>query len=227
MQTFRLYCFFLPTALLAHCLFSSPAIAEEATPAEKDENAKWQSMFDSKKLGKWAALKKDEFEQAGKVHIRDGAIVMEAGDPATGIHWTGKFPKQNYELIVEGKRIKGDDFFCGLTFPVSDGSLTLIMGGRGGWVVGLSCIDGFYAIDNDTCTSIKFKQNQWYKIRLRVTAANVGVWVDKEKVIALETERHKLAASEEMQRCLPVGVATWKTTGAIRDLKFRMIDPKK
>ena len=123
--------------------------------------------------------------------------------------------------LCKGKRSAGNDFFCGVTFPVSDGSLTLILGGWGGWVVGVSCIDGRYAIDNETCQAIEFEQDRWYRIRVRVTKPAVEVWVDQKRIINLDTKDRKFAVSEEMQPCLPLGVATWNTTGAVRKIRYR------
>ena len=69
---------------------------------------------------------------------------MPEGDqPATGIRSTAVIPKSNYEIRLEAKRTDGNDFFCGLTFPVQEGFATLIVGGWGGGVTGISNIDGF------------------------------------------------------------------------------------
>ncbi len=187
--------------------------------AERD----WQVLFDGRSLDKWEVIESGEFSQAGNVVVRDGSLVLETGKPATGVRWTGDFPTTNFELVLEGKRVAGEDFFCGLTFPVQEGSLTLILGGWGGWVVGLSCINGRYAIDNTTAQAIRFEQDRWYKFRVQVTKTHVRVWADDKQIIDLATEGQKLAASEEMKPCLPVGLATWNTTGAIRSVRYRAV----
>ena len=51
-------------------------------------------------------------------------------------------PRTDYEIRFETRRIEGFDFFCGLTFPVGEKYLTLVLGGWDGNVVGLSCLDG-------------------------------------------------------------------------------------
>jgi hypothetical protein len=48
----------------------------------------------------------------------------------------------NYEIKLEAKKVTGNDFFCGMTFPVGDSFCSFIVGGWGGPVVGLSSIDG-------------------------------------------------------------------------------------
>lgn len=198
-------------------------VADEPDPHAPDA-AKWTSLIDGKTLAGWEAVKKDSFDMAGKVEAKDGAIVLESGMPATGVRWTGKFPKTDYEITLEARRVAGDDFFCGLTFPVGEQGLSLIMGGWSGQVVGLSCIDGFYAIDNDTTRGIEFEQGRWYRIRVRVTKPQIDVWVDDERIIELKTEGHQLTVSDEMQPCAPLGLATWRTTGAIRNIRYRLLN---
>jgi hypothetical protein len=96
-------------------------------------------------------------------------------------------------------------------------------------VCGLSCIDGRYAINNDTACGVEFKNNRWYKVRLKVTDKAIQVWVDDKQVIDLDTDGYKLSVSEEMKPCLPLGIATWKTTAAIRNVRYRQLpkEPKR
>lgn len=195
-------------------------------PAEAKNDRPWTRLFDGKTLKDWQVLRKEDFAEGGKVRVEDGNLVVGAGKPATGVRYTKKFPNTGYELTFEGMRQEGGDFFCGLTFPVGKGSLTLILGGWGGWVCGLSCIDDRYAINNDTASGIEFKNNRWYRVRLRVTESNVSTWVDDKQIIDLDSEGYKLSVSEEMRSCLPLGIATWKTTGAIRNIRYRMLPPK-
>ena len=142
---------------------------------------------------------------------RSGCLVIGTGEPATGVRWTEKFPKMNYEIELEGKRVAGNDFFCGMSFPVGDGGLTLILGGWGGWVVGLSCIDGNRAVDNQTCTSREFKDDQWYRIRVQVTQQKVcAIWMTS--TLWNRTRNRKLTVTSEIEPCLPFGLVTWNTT---------------
>ena len=143
------------------------ATPQPATPQPTASQPRWRSLLDSRTLvradktpGGWQLADQEEFAEHGKVHVDQGNLILERGYPATGVRWTGPFPKTNYELRLDAKRTDGGDFFCGLTFPVGAGSLTLILGGWGGWAVGLSCIDGEYAIDNETCTVVQFKQDR-------------------------------------------------------------------
>jgi hypothetical protein len=204
----------------------SPATADDKNKAD---DTKWISLFDGKTLDGWQVLSKEDFEDGGKVHADKGKLVLEKGSRATGVRFKGKFPSTDYELSLEGMRVDGGDFFCGLSFPVGKQSLTLILGGWGGWVCGLSCIDDRYAINNDTACGIEFKNNRWYKVRLKVTDKAIQVSVDDKQIIDLDTDGYKLSVSEEMKPCLPLGIATWKTTAAIRKLRYRQLpkEPKR
>src|SRR5690242_10151982 len=97
--------------------------------------AEWQPLFDGKSLKGW---KPTPFTGHAAVHVDNGAIVMEAGSPLTGITWTEAFPKTNYEIRFEAERVKGGDFFASLTFPVGDSFATWVTGGWGGDIIGIS-----------------------------------------------------------------------------------------
>jgi hypothetical protein len=198
----------------------------EGKKTEAPKGPKWQSLFDGKKLGKWKVIDQYDFSRHGSVYVKDGSIVQEAGKPATGVRWTGDFPKINYEVELRAKRIEGDDFFCGMTFPVGKSSLTLVLGGWGGSVVGLSSIDDEPAVENETCTYEDFEQNRWYRIRLRVAKERIEAWIDKRKVVELHTAHRKFTIYWEVEPCLPFGIATWYTTGALGDIRVRTIEPK-
>lgn len=202
---------------------SGRSFSQETQAGTKGEQVKWISLLDDRNLGNWKTVEGGEFSDTGKVEIDVTGLVLNGGEPATGVRWTGPFPRQGYEIRFEGQRVKGSDFFCGLTFPIEEESLTLILGGWGGWVVGCSCIDGRYAIDNDTCEPVRFKNLQWYEVRLRVAPDNIKIWIDGEIVTGTTTDNHTFSASEEMRPCLPLGIATWNTTGAIRKLRYRTL----
>lgn len=199
-------------------------VGQEKDDAKPSNSASWVSLFDGKTLGKWEVVKKFDFKNHGEVTVRDGQLILNEGQPATGIRYAGKFPATNYELTLDAQRVEGYDFFCGLTFPVGDSALTLVCGGWGGTVTGLSCIDNFYAVDNETAQSVDFKNGQWYRIRVRVTPKKVSAWIDDEQLIDFETEGRKLNVSWEMEPCQKLGVATWYTTGALRNIRYRVLE---
>lgn len=207
-----------------------PADAQAKNPIKEDprkpDKEGWISLFDGKSLGKWKALTEFDFASHGEVQVAEKAIVLEQGFPATGIKWAGDFPKINYEVSLEARRVYGGDFFCGLTFPVGDKTLTLVCGGWGGQVTGLSCIDGESAIENDTCTFHEYKEKQWYRIRLRVRKEKIEAWLDDEQIVDLPLKARQLSLRWEMEPAQPFGICTWQTTGELRNLRFRALGKK-
>ena len=103
-------------------------------------DAGWQALFDGKTLNNWQPSK---FSAEGAVKVEDGRIVLDTGKNMTGITWAGApMPTTNYEIALQAMRVEGRDFFAGITFPVDGSFCSLILGGWGGSVVGLSSING-------------------------------------------------------------------------------------
>jgi hypothetical protein len=202
-------------------LAGAPAPAEPpAAPKDKDE-AGWKSLFDKKTLDGWKAA---DYYATGKVQVKDGTIVMEKGKKMTGVVYDRRdFPKMDYEVTLEGKKVAGDDFFCTTTFPVGDAFCSLVVGGWGGGVVGLSSIDFADASENETRKDMEFKDGQWYRVRLRVSQKRIEAWIDKEKIIDLDTTDRKISIRVECQACKPFGICTYDTTGAVRDIRVRAL----
>jgi hypothetical protein len=183
-------------------------------------DAKAISLFDGKSLGDW---KVTDFGGHGDVVVAEGEIRLESGVALTGITWSKDFPKIDYEITLEAMRVEGDDFFCGLTFPVEDAPCSLIVGGWGGTTVGLSSIDGADASENETSSYHTYKTKQWYPIRLRVTKPRIEAWVGKEQVVNFERGEHTLSIRFEVEPSKPLGIASWCTTAALRNIKYRKL----
>src|ERR1035437_5641676 len=97
----------------------------------------WTALFDGESLKGW---RETPFSGRGEVQVKSGMIVIGKGH-LTGITWTGEFPRSHDEMRLEAARSEGSDFFAGVTFPVNDSFCSLISGGWGGSVVGLSSLD--------------------------------------------------------------------------------------
>ncbi len=193
----------------------------------EDKKDPWKPLFDGKSLIGWKASF-DEFN--GKIHVKDGAIVIEKGKKMSGITFDGKdFPKTNYEVVVEAKRVDGRDFFATTTFPVGDSHCSLVVGGWGGQLTGLSSLNGADASENETTGSKEFKDDTWYTIRVRVSDPKIECWIGDEKVADVERKGRKITTRIECEACHPFGVATWDTIGAVRNIKVRPLtdDEKK
>jgi hypothetical protein len=180
----------------------------------------WTSLFDGKTLDGWTVT---PFGGEGKVYVRDGELVLEAGVHATGITIAREIPRMNYEISLEAKRVDGSDFFCGLTFPVGEDSASLICGGWGGSLVGISSLDGMDASENETSRVQHFEQKRWYRIRVRVTAGRIEAWIDDEPFVDVKTEGRRVSIRMEVDLSRPLGIATWVTTGALREIKIRRL----
>jgi len=198
-------------------LTPEPAKAEPGFPLEPGDEI---TLFDGRTLGQW---KVTDFGGQGDVHIQDGAIHLEMGSYMTGITWTGPVVRMSYEITLDAMRVDGSDFFCGLTFPVGENPCSLILGGWGGSVCGLSNIGYYDASENETTTFQNFKNGQWYHVRLRVVPEHIQAWVDDELLVNVETTGKKIDIRVEVDLCQPLGFATWMTTGALRDIRLKKL----
>jgi len=174
-------------------------------------------LFNGEDLGGWEVLAGGFYDRAGEVEVTDGAMVLGAGSDLTGVRWAGSMLREDYALFVRAKRIAGGDFFCGLTFPVGGQYVTLILGGWGGTVVGLSNVDYSSAVENETTTVIEFEQGRWYDIEVRVTGERIRVWLDgkAEPTIDLPTAGKHFDVWFEQEPARPLGITTYATKGAI------------
>lgn len=207
-------------AILA-LLAAGALAAQTSQPAA----AGWRPLFDGKSLAGW---KESDFFGKGKVAVEDGAITLGYG-ALTGITWAGAtmpIPNLDYELRVEAMRVKGSDFFAGITFPVRDSFCTWINGGWGGEVVGLSSIDGADASQNETSFSRKFELGRWYTFRLRVTDGRISAWIDDDLEIDVSIAGKWIALREgEIEYSAPLGVASYSTVAKIRRIEWRPAPP--
>jgi len=179
------------------------------------------ALFNGRDLTGWKVLRAGWFDAPGHVAVADGRIVLSAGDALTGVAWRGRFPADGYEVELEAMRVAGEDFFCGLTFPVGGSHCTLIVGGWGGQVVGLSNVNEAAADCNETTEMMTFEKGRWYEVRLRVAAGRVRVWIAGERVIDLPTPGRRFDVWPQQEPARPFGVATWHTTGALRNIRLR------
>jgi hypothetical protein len=130
----------------------------------------------------------------------------------------------NYEIALDAMRLMGSDFFCGLTVPVGDTFCSLIVGGWGGSLIGISSLDGMDASENETTKFAEFQSGRWYRIRLRVTQKKIEGWIDKEKLIDVAIGERKIALRPgDIEMCKPLGVAAWQTSSALREMKYRRV----
>jgi hypothetical protein len=202
--------------LLVTALGSDP-VQKEQRSAESKEFV----LFDGKTLDGW---KKTDFAHTGEVKVEDGQILMNAGRTMTGITTTRpSLPRSNYELSYEAMRLSGGDFFAAATFPVGESFVTLVNGGWGGNVTGLSSLDGMDASENETTRSVKYQDKTWYKFRVRVTDEVIRCWIDGKPVVSVNHKDKQVRTRIETRANEPLGFATWETSGAVRNIVIRTL----
>lgn len=207
---------------------STSGAAEAGFPNPQEDVAApevpgWTNLFDGVTLEGW---EKTNFGGEGDITVADGEIRMDWGETLTGITYKGDFPRVNYEIKLEAKKLVGNDFFCGLTFPIEDSFATLILGGWGGTVTGISSIMDMDASGNETTTIHKYEKNRWYAVRLRVTEDHLTAWLDGEVIVDMETEGAEFNIRPEVSLSRPLGIAAFQTSSALRNIRFRELDPK-
>lgn len=201
--------------------------AEDAKPAA--EAPKEVMLFNGKSLDDWEMV---DVGGSGDVELEGDVMIINQGENVSGAVYkkAANLPTTNYEITLDAKRLQGVDFFVGLTFPVGklDTCATLICGGWGGSVTGISSIDGFDASDNNTSSYQRYKDDEWYAIKLRVTPENISVWLGEKQIIDEDIKGKKISVRPgPMESYLPLSLTTFNTTAAIRNVKVTPIAEKK
>lgn len=167
--------------------------------------------------GEWEGL------SGGQVDVGE-ELSIGWGETLTNVRWKAEVPAAPFELEMKAKRVNGTDFFCAVTFPARgpEQCVTLVVGGWGGSLVGISCIDGKDASENDTQKTHTFETDVWYQIRLVREGEKIMVWIDGEKLIDVDTTGKTLSLRQGgIEECAPFGLATWQTTARIKDIRWR------
>ena len=184
----------------------------------------WQHLLNGRDMTGWT-----DAELTGRkpCWVASRRLYVPCGDDLSGVVYkAGEIPAWDYEVTVQGMRAEGNDFFCGLTFRVGDSPCTLICGGWGGAITGLSSIDGEDASQNQTSQFFQYDNWRWYRARVRVTHDRIKCWLDDKPLIDVPLAEHKFSVRWEVEPTMPFGLATWRTTGAIRDLRVRQLPAK-
>ena len=229
----------LPALVLVLILFSglslgcTPSKPEPAVetphsttvmPPESPTPENWTELFDGKTMGDWKVIR---FTGNDEASVEDGKIVLTAGYPLAGIAFQNEkiqLPTNNYELELQAMKIDGTDFFCCLTFPVADEYCSLVAGGWGGTVSGISCIDGDDASENRTKTVRKYDKNKWYTFRVQVTDKKLTCFLDDELFVDLPLDSVKLSLRTEVDNCKPLSLCSFSTSAAYRNIRVRTMN---
>ena len=204
-----------------------------AVPEPDPSAALWVDLFDGVALGPW---ERTRFGGEGEVEVKDGAIRLGFGSPLTGIHLDAAAVARlglrdaGYELEVVAARIAGNDFFCGLTFPVGpvglvgpggDSHATLVLGGWGGGLTGLSCLDGRDASENETRSFQSYERGRDYVIRVTVTPKRIHASLDGATIVDAQIAGREVGLRTEVLPSRPLGIACFNTIARVRSIRIR------
>jgi hypothetical protein len=164
-------------------------------------------------------------EGEGSISLAGSEIVLGPGQPMTGVKFTAwsnmNLPLVDYAIEFEATRVDGQDIFAGITFPIRrlDTCATLVVGGWGGGLVGISSIDGLNANENSTRGEHPFTNGQWYRFRLEVRDEELKAWLEDRLVINASIKSRTISLRPgQIEQCVPFGVATYLSTGKVRGL---------
>lgn len=181
----------------------------------------WIELFDGQSLACW---KVTDFAGHGEVRVEKGALVLKPGTPFSGVTLDGAaFPTSDYEIELRGAKIDGDDFFCALTFPVGASHCTLVLGGWGGRLVGLSSLDEMDASENPTTEFMDFEKGRFYDVRIRVTTKHITAWIGDKKIIDQDIREHAVSVRWEVEPSRPLGIASFETEAAYTRIRYRSV----
>ena len=169
-----------------------------------------------------------DVEGGGAVDLQPHELSLGMGKPMTCVRFTGwetlHLPVTDYAVEFEAMRMEGQDFFGAVTFPVRslDTCATLVTGGWGGGLVGISSIDEQNANENSTRGEHQFVNGQWYRFRLEVRSEELKAWLDGRLVINTSIKARTISLRPgDIEKCAPFGVATYLTEGKVRNLSVQ------
>jgi hypothetical protein len=201
----------------------SPVLGQDPTATKED--MVWKKLLFQQE-GEAKGWQLSEFGGDGKVDWKGQSVEIGEGRPMTGIRYVSDFPKDNYELRFEARRIEGTDFFVGLTMPVAKEHVSLILGGWSGTVSGLSSINSSDASENETSFFREYKNGTWYRVRVSVTPDKIETWIDDQQVIDCQRSDSRFSIRIEVDPSLPLGFASYRSKSEIRNFEFRNL-PKR
>lgn len=212
-------------ALLSFVFLSGVVVSQAGDKkAESKPKLRELKLFNGKNLDGW---RNSMFGGDGEITVEDGQLILDRGNELTGVTWKDAkvLPKVNYEISLEAQRVEGSDFFCGLTFPIKDDPCSLILGGWGGTVCGISSLDFKDASENEYTSFREFKNGQWYKIRLRVLEKRITAWIDGKELLDADLTGRKVGIRSEVEPSKPLGFCSYATKAALRNIMLKEIEP--
>lgn len=206
-------------------LFILPMLVAAGGCAFRNDLAETNSvrLFNGRDLSGWEIA---DYAGHGEARVENGQLIIESGVGLTGVTWTNQVPATvGYRIDLDAMKVSGNDFFCGLTFPVQNSYATLILGGWGGAVTGVSCINGFDASQNETTDYMRFDTGRWYHVAVQVTDDRIQAWVDDQQIVDLNYADKEISVRIDIQQSVPLGLSTWQTTAAMKNIVLTQSEP--
>ena len=187
--------------------------------------AETRMLFNGKDLSGWKVA---EMFGSGTVDVLpDGTVECGFGNPMTGIAYTNPPPRMNYELSLDIMRVQGMDFFAALTLPIETNCCTVIIGGWGGNLCGISSFDYMDASENQWSEGRTFEDGHWYTLRVRVTPGVLQVFLGETFYTARiefdDSSRFSLRPGSDIDKTAPLGLASYRTKARWRNFKLTTI----
>jgi len=183
------------------------------------------ALFNGKDLSGWKIA--DMTDRGNVKAYSNGVVECGIGNPMTGIAYTNAPPAMNYELSLEAMRVEGSDFFAALTIPIGKSFCTVIIGGWGGGLCGISSFDYADASENQWCENISFENNRWYTLRVRVTPGVLQIFLNRDLYTARieydDSSRFSLRPGSDIDKTKPLGLATYQTRAHWRNFTLTPI----
>ena len=70
---------------------------------------------------------------------------------------------------------------------------------------------------------ISFENNKWYRVRLRITPDKIEALLDDEVLVNINVKGRQVDIRIEVELSQPLGIATWQTAGAVRDIVVKPV----
>ena len=99
--------------------------------------------------------------------------------------------------------------------------MTFVAGGWGGGTTGLSNIGALDASQNETSIERSYENGRWYRFKLAVSNEQIVVSLDERPIIRIDISKRIVGMRHgEIDHCQPLGLMTWRTKAAIRNIKL-------
>jgi formylglycine-generating enzyme required for sulfatase activity len=198
--------------------------AAEPEPKE-DQWGEWVSLFDGKTLNGWRVPEEGNFARHGKLFVEGAALVLERGEQATGLAWTGEFPNEGYECSLELKPIVLGNAALEVVLPVGALQCDLGVATWDNAVTGLQMIDGQLANNNETTKRFGLQAGRWYQVRIRVTSRKVEAWLDADQVVDMPRAGRTLTLHTDNEPLKPFGLGQGRAVSSVRNIRLRRLKP--